>query len=359
MGLVLAIAARLQGLDVMVIDRREPPCDKACGEGILPHGVRHLAELGVKPPIAHEFVGIRYVDGPRSVEGKLAAPALGVRRTVLSEALLRRAEELGADVRFGVTATGLRQERGHVLLRTTDGDLQARYVAGADGLHSKVREMAGIEVRPGPHPRYAARRHYALRPWTDHVEVHWHDTCEAYITPVASNCVGVAIISHGKLVSFDEALQRFPALVARIGRAEIVSPLRGAGPFHQRVTSRHHGRVALVGDAAGYVDAITGEGLSTGFACARALAEIIARDQPLAVYEDRYRKIMRPYDRTTAFMLSVARQPILRRSLMSLLSRTPGLFSALLARHAGQPTTRSTLLGRKSSSSISRVVGTR
>lgn len=342
-----------------VIDRREPPCDKACGEGILPHGVQHLADLGVTPPIAHEFVGIRYVDGPRSVEGKFAVPALGVRRTVLSEALLRRADAVGADVRFGVTATGLRQERSRVVVTTSEGDLEARYVAGADGLHSRMREMAGIEVLPGAHLRYAARRHYALRPWTDHVEVHWHDTCEAYITPVASNCVGVAIISHGKLVAFDEALQRFPALMARIGRAEVVSPLRGAGPFHQRVTTRHHGRVALVGDAAGYVDAITGEGLSTGFACARALAEVIAREEPLAAYEDHYRRLTRSYYRTTAFMLSVARQPMVRRSLMHLLSRTPGLFSALLARHAGQPTTRSTLLGRKSSSSISRVVGTR
>ncbi|HSI05904.1 MAG TPA: NAD(P)/FAD-dependent oxidoreductase [Myxococcota bacterium] len=358
-GLATAIAARLHGIACIVIDRREPPCDKACGEGILPHGVRYLAELGVTPPIAHPFVGIRYVDGQRTVAATFPEPALGVRRTVLFDSMRRRAEELGCDVRFGVSATGLRQERDHAVLETSDGDLAARLVVGADGLHSKIRDLAGIEVRPGPYPRYAARRHYAIRPWSEHVDVHWHDACEAYVTPVANNCVGVAIISHGKLVSFDEALDRFPQLAARLAHAEIVSPLRGAGPFHQRVERRHLGHVALVGDAAGYVDALTGEGLSIGFGCALALADVIARGQPLATYEDHYRRLTRGYYRTTGMMLALARKPALRRQAINVLSRTPRLFAALLAKHAGYPTTRNTWLGRKSSSSISRLVGTR
>ena len=358
MGLATAIAARLRGVDCTVIDRREPPCDKACGEGILPHGVKHLTELGVKPAIAHPFVGIRYIDGERIAAAAFPEPALGVRRIVLSETMLRRAEELGCNVRFGVSATGLRQERGHAVLETSDGEIEARLVVGADGLHSKVRDLAGIEARPGPHPRYAARRHYAARPWSEHVDIHWHEDCEAYITPVASNCVGVAIISHGKLVSFDDALDRFPRLRAKLSHAEIVSPLRGAGPFHQRVERRHHGHVALVGDAAGYVDAITGEGLSIGFACARALADVVAREQPLAVYEEHYRRLTRGYYQTTGMMLALARNPWLRAQAVKLMSRTPRLFAALLARHVGYPMTRNTWLGRKSSSSISRVVGT-
>ncbi len=357
-GLAVAIAARLRGIACIVIDRREPPCDKACGEGLLPHGLKELAELGVKPPIAHPFVGIRYIDGERTAAASFPEPALGVRRIVLSETLLRRAKEVGCDVRFGVSATELRDQRDHVVLTTSDGEIEGRLLVGADGLHSKVRELAGIEVRPGPFPRYGARRHYAIRPWSDHVDVHWHDTCEAYVTPVASNCVGVAIISHGKLVSFDEALERFPALTARLAHAEIVSPLRGAGPFHQRVESRHLGHVALVGDAAGYVDALTGEGLSIGFACARALVDVVARDQPLAVYEQHYRRLTRGYYRTTRLMLALARRPALRRQAIKVLSRTPRVFAALLAMHAGYPMTRSTLLGRKSSSSISRLVGT-
>jgi flavin-dependent dehydrogenase len=191
------------------------------------------------------------------------------------------------------------------------------------------------------------------------VDVHWHDECEAYVTPVASNCVGVAIISHGKLVSFDEALARFPALTARLHQVDIVSPLRGAGPFHQSVGRRHQGHVALVGDAAGYVDALTGEGLTTGIACARALADVVARGQPLAAYEDHYRRLTRTYYTLTRFMLAVARRPAARRQLIALLSRTPRLFTAMLALNAGYPMTLSTLLGRNASSSISRLVGTR
>ena len=357
-GLAAAIATRLHGLPCIVIDRREPPCDKACGEGLLPHGLAHLAALGVAPGIAHPFVGIRYIDGDYEVAGAFPEPGLGVRRTVLVETLLRRAYAVGCDVRFGVSATGLRQTRDHAVLETTDGDIAARMVVGADGLHSKVRELAGIETRPGAHPRYGARRHYAARPWSEYVDVHWHDACEAYVTPVASNCIGVAIISHGKLVSFDAALERFPRLAARLGHAEIVSPLRGAGPFHQRVERRYHGHVALVGDAAGYVDALTGEGLSIGLACARALATVIAREQPLGAYEDQYRRLTRGYYRTTGLMLALARAPSLRRAAVRGLSSAPRLFTTLLALHAGYPMTRSTLLGRRSSSSISRVVGT-
>ncbi len=357
-GLATAIAARLRGVECTVIDRREPPCDKACGEGILPHGLSQLAELGVKPAIAHPFVGIRYIDGEQTAAAAFPEPGLGVRRTVLSDSMLRRAEEVGCDVRFGVSAIGLREERAHAVLATSEGDIEARWVVGADGLHSKIRDLAGIEVRPGRYPRYAARRHYAVRPWSEHVDVHWHDDCEAYVTPIASNCVGVAIISHGKLVSFDDALDRFPWLLTKLSHAEIVSPLRGAGPFHQRVERRYHGHVALVGDAAGYVDAITGEGLSIGFACARALADVVAREQPLAVYEDHYRRLTRGYYQTTSMMLALARNPWLRTQTVKLMARMPRLFAALLARHAGYPMTRNTWLGRKSSSSISRVVGT-
>jgi flavin-dependent dehydrogenase len=333
-GLTAAIAARLQGLACVVIDRREPPLDKACGEGIMPEGVRQLAELEVRPTMSHPFAGIRYIDGDHIAEARFGQPGLGVRRTALSDALLTRARELGVELSFGTSALSLSQRREHVRLSTTAGDLDTRLLVGADGLHSKVRELAGIAVRVSPLARYAARCHYRLRPWSPCVDVHWADDCEAYVTPVASDTVGIAVIRHGREVRFDEALAAFPELAARLAGAEVVSRLRGAGPFRQDVQRRHLGNVVLVGDAAGYVDALTGEGLTTGIRCARALADVAARGQPLAAYEDHYRRITRTYYAMTGMMLAIAQRPTLRRQVIGLLARAPALFDFMLTVNA-------------------------
>ena len=74
-----------------------------------------------------------------------------------------------------------------------DREIGTRWIVGADGLHSDVRRWAGLEAR-SPKPtagsaRFGVRRHYLLAPWSDRVEVHWGDRCEAYVTPVASGNV--------------------------------------------------------------------------------------------------------------------------------------------------------------------------
>src|SRR5690606_8946557 len=106
---------------------------------------------------------------------------LGVRRVHLHETLLRRAEEVGVELRWGVSARGL--DGGGVV--TDQGTVRARWIAGADGLLSRVRAWAGLEADPGPLRRFGVRRHFAMAPWTDLVEVHWGPGCEAYVTPTS------------------------------------------------------------------------------------------------------------------------------------------------------------------------------
>src|ERR1700681_3998274 len=111
-GLATAIAARLAGMSARVVERSRPPIDKACGEGLMPDAVARLGELGVEPAPAEcrRFVGIRYLDGEVVAEGLFPrAGGLGVRRLHLHQALVRRAEELGVDLCWGVAATGLAQ----------------------------------------------------------------------------------------------------------------------------------------------------------------------------------------------------------------------------------------------------------
>jgi hypothetical protein len=78
-----------------------------------------------------------------------------------------------------------------------------------------------------------------IAPWTDHVEVHWAAGAEAYVTPVADDCVGVALLSSSR-GEFDGHLEEFPALRERIG-GHPREPDRAAGPLRQKVSSRMAG----------------------------------------------------------------------------------------------------------------------
>jgi flavin-dependent dehydrogenase len=327
-GLATAIRARLSGLTATVLDRFQPPIDKACGEGLMPDAVARLREIGVEPP-GSVIRGIRYVDGDLSAEGVFQqAGGLGVQRLDLHEALVRRAGDVGVELRWGVSAKGL--EDGGVV--TDQGLIRARWVVGADGLLSRVRLWAGLAGEPGPLRRFGVRRHFALPPWTDCVEVHWGPGCEAYVTPVGPDRLGIAMLWSGKKAGFDELIESFPALRDRLAGAPELSRDRGAGPLHQRVLRVWRGNVALVGDASGYLDAITGEGMAVAFHQTAALVDaILAGD--LNRYAAAHRRISRLPDFMTSMVLALERRPRLRRRALRALAAEPALFSRLLGIH--------------------------
>lgn len=330
-GLATAIATRRCGLDVLVVDRRRPLIDKPCGEGLMPDGISILSELGVRIDVSEmvPFRGIRYLDHDvvataRFTEGM----GFGIRRTVLQGALLQRAEEVGVRFRWGVRVTGL-SESG---LESDQGPLISRWIVGADGLLSGVRRWAGLERSSGRRRRFGVRRHFAIEPWSDSVEVHWGDRCEAYLTPVGRREVGVAMLWSDEKVGFTELLDRFPQLRDRLAGVPITSCDMGAGPFLQRALGVHRGRVALVGDAAGYVDALAGDGLAIGFRQAMALGDALC-DGDLTAYGHAWKRITRlPFALTRLLLLAEAR-PGLRRKLIRTLAADSALFNSLLAIH--------------------------
>ncbi len=330
-GLATAIEARLAGFSVVVLDRGRPPLDKACGEGLMPDAASRLAALGVEVA-GRPFRGIRYLDGETVAEGIFPGPpGLGVRRTALHAALARRAEEVGVALRWGAVATGLHAAGVH----STEGLVPGYFVVGADGLNSRVRRWAGLDLPPPAGARarrFGVRRHYAMAPWSDFVEVTWGRQAEAYVTPVAADEVGVAILWSGEAKGFDDLLPRFPRLAERLAGAPSASRDRGAGPFSQRARRAVAGRVALVGDAAGYLDAITGEGLAVAFHQARALVAAIAHGD-LARYAAARRRIDRLPGAITGLVLALERRPALRRRAIRALAADPALFSRLLGIH--------------------------
>jgi flavin-dependent dehydrogenase len=355
-GLACAIEARLAGLSVIAIERRSPELDKACGEGLMPPAVRALERLGISLPAwgCHRFAGVRYLEGRRVAEGRFSRGyGLGVRRVALSEALRRRAEQLGVVLRFGMRLE--RWERAQTnrvvaIARATSATggcsgqeerFEGRLLVGADGLHSKVRAAAGLPARQVGSRRFGVRRHIAMAPWSDFVEVYWAHGVEAYVTPVGPELIGVALLWDER-----KALKRaagadvfarllagsFPQLAARIGEHPYASDPRGAGPFHQKVRRCYADRVVLVGDAAGYVDPLTGEGVSLALSSARLLVDAVRNERDLASYERRYRRLYRQYAAMAGLALGLASRPWLRRRALALLGRFPSLFSYLLGR---------------------------
>ncbi|HEY4595835.1 MAG TPA: FAD-dependent monooxygenase, partial [Thermoanaerobaculia bacterium] len=285
-------------------------------------------------PRGFSFRGIRYLDGDLVAEGHFpGSGGLGVRRTVLHAALVRRAQETGVDLRWGVKAEGLAAEG----VRTDFGLLAARWIVGADGLRSRVRQWAGLDgggdPRLRPLLRYGVRRHFAMAPWSDFVEVYWGPDCEAYVTPVAPDQVGIAFLWSGRKADFDDLLATLPELRARVAGAPLASRDRGTGPLRQRARAVHKGNVALVGDAAGYFDAITGEGLAVALHESAALVEaILAGD--LGRYARAHRRINRLPDLMTGLVLALERRPRLRARAVRALAAEPALFSRLLGIHA-------------------------
>ena len=110
-------------------------------------------------------------------------------------------------------------------------------------------------------------------------------------------------------------------------------PDRAAGPLRQKVRSRVAGRVLLVGDAAGYVDALTGEGLGIAFGAAELLVGSVIADRP-AAYDRQWRRMSRRYRALTAAVLRASAIPPVRSCIVPAASWLPNVFAQLVNRLA-------------------------
>jgi flavin-dependent dehydrogenase len=333
-GLAAGIAARQSGLRVVVADGAQTPIDKTCGEGLMPDGLLALQGLGItlKAGDGHPFRGIRFLSSSLSADALFPCGGVGfaVRRTTLHRIMADRAADAGVELLWQTAVTGISGEEVRLGNRT----VRAKWIVGADGVNSRVRHWAGLDAHAGTDLRYAFRRHYRVAPWSDHMEVYWGDRSQGYATAVSGEEVCVAVASHDAKLRVKQALAALPALSARLRGAEAVSAERGALTANRKLKRVYRRNVALIGDASGTVDAITGQGLGLAFSQAVALAHCFTAGN-LESYQAEHRRLaLRPLW-MARLMLTLDGRPKLQRRTLQVFRQRPEIFARLLALHVG------------------------
>jgi flavin-dependent dehydrogenase len=332
-GLAVAIASRRAGMRVVLADAECPPIDKTCGEGLMPASLSAVANLGIAIPneAGAAFRGIRFYGGENIVESDFPdGKGLGVRRTVLQQLLVAYAEQVGVQLLWRTPVTGLKNNKVQLGRR----ELKARWIAGADGLQSSVRRWTGFPAFNQTSQRFSFRRHYRVAAWSEYVEIHWGDGCQFYVTPVRRDEICLVLMTRNPHLRICNALEQFPMLHRRLAGHEAVSSESGSLAATRHVRSVTRGNVALIGDASGTVDPITGEGLYLAFRQAVSLAEAYSTDD-LTKYERTHARISGRPRFIGDFMLLMDRYPVLRRRTLRAFETNPRLFRNLLALHVG------------------------
>jgi flavin-dependent dehydrogenase len=356
-GLAAALALRQRGAAVTVADARKPPIDKACGEGLMPDSMRDLALLGVEltPDDGVAFHGIRFVnhekdgdDEPRETDVATAqfpsgagfglGLGVGLRRQTLHARMIAQAEAAGVDLRWQSQVQ--LKEDGRVLVA---GEVHSYgCLVGADGEASQVRRWVGLERCKVLSRRFGFRQHFRVDPsasWSPFVEVHWAASGQAYVTQVGPDEVCVATISNNQYCRVGTLLEELPQLRARLAGGAKTATVRLGAERGSLTTTRSLSRVAvgciaLIGDASGSADAITGEGMGMAFRQALLLAECFEIGD-LERYNRLHPQTLRLPQTMARAMLLMDRSAAFRNRALRMLAAEPAIFARMLGVHLG------------------------
>jgi menaquinone-9 beta-reductase len=361
-GAATALVLSRAGHSVTVLDRARFPRDKACGEGLMPPGVAALRRLGVLDDVlatgAPRIRGVGYSHGGGSPTAYAPFPAapdggvqwgLGVRRTLFDAVLvdaLRR--EPGITLLEGIRATGVLRDAAGVIsgVTTEEGPRVAGVVVAADGLHSPTRAAAGWTRPTRGEGRYGVAGHWKLDVRAvDRITVTFAAQQEWYQAPVGPDVLLVSTLAGRSRIGVTARDYESAARAALPGLhgAELAGRPLAGGQFRQRVRSVAAGGLFLTGDAAGYDDPTTGEGIGIGLLLGERLglhlAALLSGEVVRAVAEARYRRdhaeLWRNRSRVTALALLMARRQWLSRRAVARAARRPQALEALLGINCG------------------------
>jgi flavin-dependent dehydrogenase len=198
-----------------------------------------------------------------------------------------------------------------------------------------MRHLNGLNKTTIERKRLGFRRHYRVPPWSAFVEIHWNQYCQACITPVGPDEVCVCLLTANTRLRFDDLFQLFPRVAAHLEDAAPMTAVRGAVMGTRRLERIYRDNVALVGDASGSVDAITGEGLCLAFQQAAQLGEALAVAD-LSLYAAAHRRLAQRPHFISSLMLLMDSYAWLRNRAMQVLTAEPEHFARLVALHVAQ-----------------------
>jgi menaquinone-9 beta-reductase len=364
-GATTALLLARRGHRVTLFDGARFPRDKACGEGLMPPGVAVLQRLGLYDAVlatgARPLRDVTYQhEGGRPAATAMfpnpptggPAAGLGVRRTAFDEVLvdaLRR--EPNVTLHEGERVTGfIRDGSGAVAGVSTAGDVVgATVVVGADGLHSSVRRWAGLAIPAPAGGRYGLAGHWRLDT-SDRtgIRITFCAGHEWYEAPVGPDTLLVSVLTRQTTapVSARTYADAARTAVPAIRDADLVARPLGAAQFRQRARAASDGRVFLVGDAAGYDDPTTGDGLAIGMLLAERMAlhldgvlsgRISNTEAARRYGKDRVR-LVRERHRLTQLALVMAGTPWLSRRAIARAATDPRALGKLLGINCGYQT---------------------
>jgi flavin-dependent dehydrogenase len=371
-GASLGLRLARAGARVAIVEARRFPRFKACGEFMGQESVPILRELGVEEEVV--ALGAREVRGMvlhghgrraagRFVEVGRARSACGhgwaVRREVLDDVLLRAAKREGVEVLEATRAVSLLRRggivegvvaRAHDRGETRRGEvrLRARWTIGADGVRSRIAGELGVRREVPWLRKLGLVTRYDGVDWGDQAEVWYLDGGYFACARVDGGLVSVNLVVElarfeGEGLRseefFEAHLARVPELAARLARGERVEPIRGTGPLAARTSEQVFDGAALVGDACGFVDPMTGEGLYFALRGAEALADGLieavragrADAGALSGYREVRRRELRPRDSLGFLLQRGMRSRTLLRGALALMEARPRLADVLMS----------------------------
>lgn len=358
-GAACAIALARQNLKIALLEKREFPLTKACGEGILPPGVDHLKELGVLKYIdkqqCHSITGIRYSINNSSADSSFnEGLGLGINRSILSQAFFNTVKEYSNIHLIKANFSNFIYPKVSFIKDNHEQSIESNFLVGADGLRSPLRKVLGIKSKKPKFKRWAMTAHMAIKPWTNLVEIYLNNFVEAYITPTGPEEINIVLMwapadfspAKGPELFFS-LLQNFPELYKRLAGQNLSHKAHAIGPFHHRVRDFFiDNHAALVGDAAGYIDPLTGEGINLGLFSGRLLAQIIGRKlvdgqrpslMDLKNYQKKALKHGQAHAILTYSLLKLQGQPRLFEAAVKFFEQHPELLSAITSISMGTP----------------------
>ena len=353
-GSATAIHLARRGRSVLLIDRSSFPRRKPCGEALFPQGRAELADLDLAALLTGESAdlrAVRFTLGKRSAEatiGRQGYGAIGVSRLKLDSLLIDSAVRATVEVETGVHVRKLVSREQRFELEADGARVEGKVIVAADGFRSGLRLQAGLSVNSTAR-RYGISAHLLMVDAPPpRIDIYFEPGYEVYVTPLGGNLVNVAVLlDQSRVRELGGRLREgFVSLVtsAPFGAAtfELVDEPLAVGPFPASAKSMWRDNLVLAGDAAGFYDPVSGNGMSLALVSARHCASAIdayletGSTERLREYERRCRSMARNSTLFARLILALAARPKLGSHVLGNLARAPMTFTKLAAINDGE-----------------------